>query len=550
MSRVAYVNGRVFTASDEQEWAEAVAVDGDTITAVGRSADALAAAGPGAEVVDLAGRLVVPGFVDAHTHLVMMGEALGRVGLTDARSLDEIQARLRAARAADPGAPRVLGRGWLFDSVPDGAPTAAMLDAAVADVPVYLDANDYHSCWVNSAALAELGITRDTPDPIGGRIGRDASGKPNGLLFETAAQQHVWEHLASQATDADRDAAVERTIAAYLATGVTGVVDMAFDELGLAAFRRAAERRGGRLPIRVVAHWFVANTGDEAANLAQVSRAVELAREADSPWLRVAGVKLVLDGVIDACTAAMRHPYADGSNADPIWPLDALKPVVAAADGAGLQVAMHAIGDAASGIALDALEHAIAVNGARDRRHRIEHLEYIDRADVARLARLGVVASMQPVHADPAIWANWAAMLGDERADRGFPWTEITDAGGVLAFSTDAPTAPHESLPNLYIAATRRSALDGSFPPNHPEYAVPLADAVRHATRDAAYSCREEHVRGRLAPGLAADFAVIDRDPFELGEASLLQARVVRTVVAGRVEYETDADTADARAVA
>lgn len=550
MSRVAYVNGRVFTASDEQEWAEAVAVDGDTITAVGRSADALAAAGPGAEVVDLAGRLVVPGFVDAHTHLVMMGEALGRVGLTDARSLDEIQARLRAARAADPGAPRVLGRGWLFDSVPDGAPTAAMLDAAVADVPVYLDANDYHSCWVNSAALAELGITRDTPDPIGGRIGRDASGKPNGLLFETAAQQHVWEHLASQATDADRDAAVERTIAAYLATGVTGVVDMAFDELGLAAFRRAAERRGGRLPIRVVAHWFVANTGDEAANLAQVSRAVELAREADSPWRRVAGVKLVLDGVIDACTAAMRHPYADGSKADPIWPLDALKPVVAAADGAGLQVAMHAIGDAASGIALDALEHAIAVNGARDRRHRIEHLEYVDRADVARLARLGVVASMQPVHADPAIWANWAAMLGDERADRGFPWTEITDAGGVLAFSTDAPTAPHESLPNLYIAATRRSALDGSFPPNHPEYAVPLADAVRHATRDAAYSCREEHVRGRLAPGLAADFAVIDRDPFELGEASLLEARVVRTVVAGRVEYETDADTADARAVA
>lgn len=550
MSRVAYVNGRVFTASDEQEWAEAVAVDGDTITAVGRSADALAAAGPGAEVVDLAGRLVVPGFVDAHTHLVMMGEALGRVGLTDARSLDEIQARLRAARAADPGAPRVLGRGWLFDSVPDGAPTAAMLDTAVADVPVYLDANDYHSCWVNSAALAELGITRDTPDPIGGRIGRDASGKPNGLLFETAAQQHVWEHLASQATDADRDAAVERTIAAYLATGVTGVVDMAFDELGLAAFRRAAERRGGRLPIRVVAHWFVANTGDEAANLAQVSRAVELAREADSPWLRVAGVKLVLDGVIDACTAAMRHPYADGSKADPIWPLDALKPVVAAADGAGLQVAMHAIGDAASGIALDALEHAIAVNGARDRRHRLEHLEYVDRADVARLARLGVVASMQPVHADPAIWANWAAMLGDERADRGFPWTEITDAGGVLAFSTDAPTAPHESLPNLYIAATRRSALDGSFPPNHPEYAVPLADAVRHATRDAAYSCREEHVRGRLAPGLAADFAVIDRDPFELGEASLLEARVVRTVVAGRVEYETDADTADARAVA
>ncbi|GAA2037786.1 amidohydrolase [Agromyces tropicus] len=537
MTRTAYVNARVFTA-DGPEWADAIAVDGATVAAVGTEADVWAAAGADAEVVDLGGRLVLPGVVDAHTHLVMMGEALGRVGLTDARTLEEIRDRLLAARAAAPDAPRLLGRGWLFDSVPGGVPNAVMLDALLPDVPVYLDANDYHSCWVNTAALAELGITRDTPDPLGGRIGRDADGEPDGMLYETAAQVHVWDHLASQSTDADRDAAVERTIAAYLATGVTGVVDMAFDELGLAAFRRAAERRGGTLPIRVVAHWFVANTGDEAQNLAQVRNAVALAAEVDTPWLRIAGIKLVLDGVIDACTAAMRHPYVDGSNADPIWPLDALRPVVAEADAAGLQVAMHAIGDAASGIALDALEHAIAVNGERDRRHRIEHLEYVDRADVDRLARLGVVASMQPVHADPAIWANWAAMLGDERADRGFPWTEVTDAGAVLAFSTDAPTAPHESLPNLYVAATRRSALDASFPANHPEYAVPLADAVRHATRDAAYSCREEHVRGRIAPGLAADFAVIDRNPFDLGDEALLEAHVVRTVVAGRTAYE------------
>ncbi|GAA1055402.1 amidohydrolase [Agromyces luteolus] len=544
--RTVYVNARVFTA-DEPAWAEAIAVDDGTILAVGTEPEVRAAVGgadPGGadvETVDLDGRLVLPGVIDAHTHLVMMGEALGRVGLTDARSLDEIRARLVAARAAAPDAPRVLGRGWLFDSVPGSAPTAAMLDEVLPDVPIYLDANDYHSCWVNSAALAELGITRDTPDPIGGRIGRDAEGEPDGMLYETAAQQYAWEHLAAQATDADRDAAVERTIAAYLATGVTGVVDMAFDELGLAAFRRAAERRGGTLPIRVVAHWFVANTGDASANLAQVARAASLADEVATPWLRIAGIKLVLDGVIDACTAAMRHPYVDGSNAEPIWPLEALEPVVAAADAAGLQVALHAIGDAASGIALDALEHAHAVNGDRDRRHRIEHLEFVDRADVARLARLGVVASMQPVHADPAIWANWAAMLGDERADRGFPWTEITDAGAVLAFSTDAPTAPHEALPNLYVAATRRSALDDSFPANHPEYAVPLADAVRHATRDAAYSCREEGSRGRLAPGLAADFAVIDRDPFELGDDALLEARVIRTVVAGRTAYRADA---------
>ncbi len=537
MTRVHYRGGRVFTAA-EPAWAEAVVTDADRIAFVGSAAEAAEIAGPDAATVDLDGRVVLPGITDAHTHLVMMGEALGRIGLTDARTLDQIQARLRAARDADPTAPRVLGRGWLFDSVPGGRPTAAMLDAAVAEVPVYLDANDYHSCWVNSAALAELGITRDTPDPLGGSIGRDAHGEPDGMLYETAAQRYAWEFLASRTTDADRDEAVERTIAAYLATGVTGVVDMAFDELGLAAFRRAAERRGGTLPLRVVAHWFVANTGDEAANLAQVERAVELAAEAGTPWLRIAGIKLVLDGVIDACTAAMRHPYADGSNAAPIWPLDDLAPVVAAADAARLQIAMHAIGDAASGIALDALEHAHAVNGERDRRHRIEHLEYADPDDIVRLARLGVTASMQPVHADPAVWANWAAMLGDERADRGFAWTEFTDAGARLAFSTDAPTAPHEALPNLYVATTRRSALDGSFPPNHPEYAVPLEDAVVHATRDAAASCLDDHLRGSIVPGLAADFAVLDRDPFTEGAATLLEARIVRTVVAGATVYE------------
>lgn len=537
MTATVYTGGRIFTAGAEP-WAEALVVDGDTVVFAGDAARATAAAGPDAATVDLAGRLLLPGFTDAHTHLVMMGEALGRVGLTDARSVDEIKARLRTARSAQPDAPRVLGRGWLFDSVPGGAPTAAMLDAAVADVPVYLDANDYHSCWVNSAALAELGITRDTPDPIGGRIGRDAEGEPDGMLFETAAQAHAWSFLAEQTTDADRDAAVERTLAAYAATGVTGVVDMAFDELGLAAFERASARRGGTLPVRVAAHWFVENTGDEAANLAQVARAAELAGAVQSPWLRIVGIKLVLDGVIDACTAAMRHPYADGSNADPIWPLAAAKPVVAAADAAGLQVALHAIGDLASDIALDALEHAAEVNGPRDRRHRIEHLEYAAPGTAERMARLGVTASMQPVHADPAIYDNWAAMLGDERVDRAFAWPEYVDAGALLAFSTDAPTAPHEALPNMYIAATRKSALDASFAPQHPHYALPLAQALGHATRDAAASVGDGATRGRLEAGLSADFAIVDVDPFSAGPESLLTARVMRTVVAGRTVHE------------
>ncbi|PCE14233.1 amidohydrolase [Microbacterium sp. SZ1] len=528
MTRTLYTNARVFTA-DEPLWADCAVVDDDTFAFVGSEADA-----PDAdETVDLGGRLVVPGFTDAHTHLLMTGEALGQVGLTDARTLEEIQGRLRAARAEADGVLR--GRGWLFDAVPGGAPTAAMIDAVVDDIPVFLDANDYHSCWVNSAALAALGITRDTPDPIGGRIERDAQGAATGMLYETAAQQYAWAHRDATTTDAQRDAAVDRVVGAYLAAGVTGAVDMAFDRLGLEALSRAAAR--GAQPLRISAHWFVNNTGDDEANLAQVAEAAELAA-AETDGVRVVGIKLVLDGTIDACTAAMRAPYADGSNADTIWPRDRLLPVVAAADAAGLQIALHAIGDAASSLALDAIEHAHSVNGVRPRRHRIEHLEYAAPGTAERMARLGVTASMQPVHADPAIFANWAEQLGDSRVDRAFAWPEYEDAGALLAFSTDAPTAPFDALANMYVAATRASALDSSVAAVHPQFAVPLERAVIHGTWDAAASVGDGEWRGRIAIGQAADFAVVDVDPFIEGHGALLTARVVRTVIAGRTVHE------------
>jgi hypothetical protein len=533
-----YLNGRIFTADPDpaHAWAEALVIDDATITYVGTGADAPLAD----ETIDLEGRLVLPGFTDAHTHLLMAGAALGQVPLTAARSLDEIHALLRDARTENPDAAVIRGRGWLFDSVPDGAPTAAMIDAVVDDIPVYLDANDYHSCWVNSAALAELGITRETPDPIGGHFARDAAGEPTGLLYETAATQYAWAHRDETTTDADRDADVDRVIEAYLAAGVTGAIDMAFDEFGLAALRRAEGRHGGELPIRVAAHWIITNTGDDAENLAQVARAAELARVSSS-GVRVVGIKLILDGVIDACTAAMRHPYADGSNAEPIWPVAQLNPVVVAADAAGLQIAQHAIGDHASEIALDAIEHAITVNGERPRRHRIEHLEYAAPGTAERMARLGVTASMQPVHSDPAIFANWAEMLGDDRVDRAFPWPEYEDAGALLAFSTDAPTAPHEALANMYIASTRASALDRRVGAIHPQFALPLAAAIGHATRDAAASVGDADWRGRIAQGFAADVIVLDTDPFTEGVESLLDARVIQTIVAGRTRYRVDA---------
>jgi predicted amidohydrolase YtcJ len=527
-----YTGARVFTAG-EPAWADAVAVVGDRIAHVGGEADAREAAGAGAEVVELDGGAVLPGFVDGHAHLLMSGAAELRANLHGARDLPEIARRLRVWSGEHPVAPRVLGQGWLFSAVPGGVPTRQLLDSIIPDRPAYLDAADYHSVWVNTAALRELGITAGTPDPVGGAIVRDEAGEATGHLVETAALELVWPHLAGLATDADRDAHLAAAMSAYAASGVTGAVDMALDSDALAAMARADPST-----LRIVAHWLVPRSGSTADHLAQVAEAAALAERHRSPWLRVTGIKLIVDGVIDGCTAALSEPYANGTSADPIWDLDALAPVVAAADAAGLQVALHAIGDKAVRIALDALEHAADSGGPRPRRHRIEHLEYTDPADVPRLARLGVTASMQPVHADPAIQDNWRAMLGDSRVERGYPWPEFVDAGARLALGTDTPTAPHQPLHNMYVAATRRSAIDPALPPNLPRYALPLADAIRHATRDAAWSCRADD-RGRLEAGLLADLVVLDRDPFTEGPQSLLEARVLHTVVGGREVWES-----------
>lgn len=530
--------------------AEALVVDGGTIRFLGAESEALElaealAAADGSPVVriDLGGRLVVPGIIDGHAHVLGTGDALARVPLTDARDIEEIQSRLRAAREATPDADRILGRGWLFDSVPNNAPTAAMIDAAVADVPVYLDANDYHSCWVNTAALREMGIGPDTANPVGGEIERDADGAATGMLYETAAGEFAWNHLDAVTEESDEDASLDRVFGAYLSAGVTTAVDMGLAEVDLAAFDRARVRHGGRLPMTITAHWRIANTGDGAANLEQVERAIELAAMGRPSGLRMAGIKCIIDGTIDACTAAMREPYTNGTNSGPIWPLADLAPVVAAADAAGLQVALHAIGDEAIDIALSALEAAAEANGAFDRgegaprRHRIEHLEYAAPGTAERMAALGITASMQPVHTDAAIRANWTACVGPERAQRGFAWPEYEEAGALLAFSTDTPTAPYAALPNLYIATTRKSALDPGLEANEPQLVVGLSEAFAHVTRDAAIAAGEDGRRGALEVGRAADFAVLESNPFELGVGVLREGGVWMTVVDGEIVH-------------
>ncbi|WP_040704147.1 amidohydrolase [Nocardiopsis salina] len=551
MSTTIYHHATVFTSERDHRTAEAFAVTDGVFSAVGTPAEVRAAVGAqqgssqkaedaGIAEVDLGGAFVAPGIIDSHTHLTTFGESIGKVQLRDCNDLDDLRGRLVAAHRADPGAPRVLGAGWLFDTVGEEHPTAAMLDEVLPDVPVYLDANDLHSVWVNSAALAELGIDAHSPDPVGGEIARDADGEATGMLYETAGRQYAGDFLEKASTPDDHVRHLENAFRAYVESGVTGATDMALNEADVAAIRSLIAR-DGRLPFPITGHVILEPGSSPEQDLAGIENIVALRESVgesdDAPWFRIAGVKFIMDGVIDARTATMREPYANGANCKPIWSAERIRPVAAAADAAGLQIAMHAIGDRTSEMALEVLEHCAAEGTQSPRRHRIEHLESVTDTTVERMAAIGATASMQPVHCDPAIMDNWMAVLGDERQEQGFPWQKFREAGVPMTLGSDAPTAPHEPLPNLYIALTGGSSLDPSLPPYHPERAFAPDEALTALTAGGAYAGEMEETSGRIRPGLHANFIVLDVDPLEADPAELLENPVHSTFVLGEELY-------------
>ncbi|ADG78364.1 amidohydrolase [Tsukamurella paurometabola] len=546
MTTTIFHNATVFTSEPDGGVADAFAVTDGVFGSVGGLDQVRASVEGEADEVDLQGRFVAPGFIDSHVHIHGLGTSLRGVQLRDCSTLAQIQSRLVDWRAAHPDEPRVIGSGWFFSAVDGGAPTAAMIDEVLPDVPVYLEANDFHSTWVNAAALAEAGVGPDTADPIGGAIARDAEGNPTGMLYETAGMLYGRDYASGlQSADDHRDA-VEAAFRAYLRSGVTGATDMALSDIEIAALRGVLAR-DGRLPFPLTGHVLLIAHDDPAQNLAQVDRVValrdELESTGESAWFSVGGVKIIMDGVIDACTAAMRRPYADGSNAEPIWSAERLTPVALAADAAGLQIAVHAIGDRTSEIAVDILEECArsAAGPSGEPRHRLEHLETVTDRTIARMAALGIIASLQPVHSDPAIMDNWKAVLGDGRKEQGFPWQKFRDADVPIALGTDAPTAPHEALANLYIALTGGSALAPTLPPYHPERAFTRGEALRALTAGGAYAGRIDTAAGRIRRGLQANFVVLDIDLLEADPRELLDATVRATYVLGEVAYSRTA---------
>ncbi|TQN64942.1 putative amidohydrolase YtcJ [Colletotrichum shisoi] len=519
----------------ETTFAECMLVTDGRITAIGAESAVTPANRDGLQVHDVGQRTVLPGFIDGHMHLLLLGQSLRKLDLVGCRTLEDIRSTIRAYAEANPGLPTILCKGWMHSMTPGGV-TAALLDD-IDPRPIFVDASSLHSCWCNSAALEQLGVA-DMPDPAGGRIYRDADGKPSGVLDEGAMMSIIWPFQASSSPKEERIKAILAAIREYNAAGYTGVVEMAMDEEAWDALVTLRQRQPD-LPVRVAAHWLIKPTTDSEANSAQVRRAVELSREYNagtSPDLRVVGVKVICDGIIDACTAFLSQPYAPAGSPPPIWEPEYLSPVVREADAGGLQVALHAIGDAAIKMAIDAIQH----NATPGRRHRIEHLELASPRDAQRLGELGLTASVQPVHADPAILTEWPRLLGEDRCRRAFAYREFADSGALMAIGSDSPTSPWQPLRNLYVATTRRSARDpgheGGGGAVNEHFRLGLCESVTAATYGAACSVFAEGRTGSLEVGKLADFICVD---MQWDASTLLEAEVKETWFGGRRVWES-----------
>ena len=545
-NHVVLVNGQIYQSPPNgndavtPSFTSCMVVKDGTIQYVGSDTDAavVAAKEAGATTKDLGGKKVLPGFIDGHLHLLLLGQSLTKVALDGCKSLEEIRSRIKKAAEEDSTATRIYGRGWMHSMTPDGV-DASMLDD-LDPRPIFIDTKDLHSTWCNSAGLAEVCKIMEidphgsTPDPPGGTIQRNADGKPNGVFNESAVFEIIWPFVAQVASMKERKDAIKAAITAFNSVGYTGMIDMAMDDTIWEPLieLRNEEGLGG---MRVAAYWLMKPMKKEQgidAVLAQVDRAAALSKQFAASDCRIIGIKIICDGIVDACTASLTEPYSTGIHPGPIWPEEVLHPVVARAHAAGLQVALHAIGDQTIHMAIDVLER----NTDASRRPRIEHLELASAADAARLGKLGITASIQPVHADPAILRAWPRLLGEHRCARAFAYREFADGGAVLALGSDAPTAPHLPLPNMYVATTRRSYREpGCAEVVNPQFALTVCQAVAAATEGSAYSCFADAWTGSLRPGLRADFVVCD---VELTPEQLIRGKVEETWFEGRQVFK------------
>jgi predicted amidohydrolase YtcJ len=530
------VNGHVYTADGRGTVAEAVAIRGNRIAAVGTTAEIRAMAGDKTTVVDARGGSVLPGFQDSHIHFLSGGLSLDEANLLDASTFEEVIRTIRDFAAKRPKRPWVAGRGWYYAVFPGNLPTRQQLDVAVPDRPAYMECYDGHTGWANTRALTLAGITRETPDPKNGEIVRDAkTGEPTGVLKESATD--LVTKLMPKPSRDDRLRALRAAMREANRFGLTSVQNASGSAAEFELYD--ALRRSGEMSVRVSSALNI-EPGFSDADAARFDAIRH--RYPDDPWFRARAVKLYADGVIEAFTAAMLEPYATRDTTGlPNYTPDELNRIVALMDREGWQIFIHAIGDRGVRMALDAFERAAAGNPARGRRHRIEHIETIDPADVPRFGKLGVIASMQPYHGTPTPnqASVWSGNIGPARAARAWVYGSIAKAGGRLAFGSDWPVVSLDPRIGIHVATTR-TTLEGRPEGGWlPAERLPLARVIDAYTRDAAWAAFDDHRTGSLTPGLLADLVVMEENLFAAAPGRLAKVPVRMTVVDGRVVFGT-----------
>ncbi|MBA4073172.1 MAG: amidohydrolase [Gemmatimonas sp.] len=523
---LAIVNARVWTGDLRHPWADGVAVEGARIAAVGSSAEIRKLAGAGARIIDARGAMVVPGFIDSHVHFIEGGFALQSVKLRDAKTKAEFIQRIGDFARTIPAGTWILNGDWDHENWGGELPTRQWIDAVTPNTPVWINRLDGHMSLANSAALKAAGVTRDVKDVSGGTIVRDASGEPTGVFKDNA--MGVVDRAVPPAGVEMTDRALRTAMRHVNEQGVVAVHHMG-GWGDLAAFERA--HSAGTLTTRIYA----------SVPLSSWKRLADTvkARGIGDDWVRIGGLKGFVDGSIGSHTAAMLEPFTDApddrglmvnSEADLYaWAL--------AGDKAGLQLLVHAIGDRAIRVLLDIFERVARENGPRDRRFRIEHAQHIAPADMARFGALGVIPSMQPYHAiDDGRWVD--RVIGAERAKGTYAFKSLLDTKATLAFGSDWFVAPPTPLMGIYAAVTRRT-LDETRPGGWvPEQKISVEDALRAYTSGAAYAGFAEGTRGVLKKGMLADLTMIDRDLMTIAPETIRDAKIVRTIVNGKVVYE------------
>jgi predicted amidohydrolase YtcJ len=528
VTALAIVNARVWTGDPKRPWADAVLVRGDRIDAVGSSAELKKRTGPSVTTLDAKGMMLVPGFIDSHVHFLDGGFALSSVQLRDARTKETFIRRIAEFARTAPAGTWILNGDWDHTNWGGELPERSWIDSVTPNNPVWINRLDGHMNLANTLALRAARVTRDTRDVDGGTIVRDAGGEPTGILKDNAM-----ELLAGAVPEPSVEMSLRALDSAmtYVAErGVTSVHHMG-GWGDLAVFERAHAMGGLRTRISAavpLSTW--ARLRDTVA-----------ARGRGDDWLRIGGLKGFVDGSLGSHTAAMLEPFTDAPNDRGLLvntPED-LYAWTSAADKAGLQVMVHAIGDRAIRSQLDIFARVASENAAHDRRFRIEHAQHIAPPDIPRFAQLGVIASMQPYHAiDDGRWAD--KVIGPDRAKGTYAFRSLLDAGATLAFGSDWFVAPPSPLLGIYAAATRRT-IDEQRPGGWvPEQKIRVEEALRAYTSGAARAGFQETRLGTIAPGMLADLVLLDRDLTRIAPETIRDAKVMLTMVGGRVVYDRD----------